>query len=81
MDPRNGVLYICGFDQRRVAIHRPGTTWQRIKGYDFKWGHRVVPDPASPDLIYVTTYGGGVWHGPAAGDPAAQDAVTVPARP
>jgi hypothetical protein len=22
-----------------------------------------VPDPASPTKIYVTTFGGGVWHG------------------
>src|SRR5207247_1863854 len=30
--------------------------------------------------IYVTTFGGSVWHGPAAGDPdAPEDAVRVPA--
>ncbi len=81
MDPRTGVLYICGFDQGAWRSTDRGTTWQRLKGYDFKWGHRVVPDPASPDLVYVTTYGGGVWHGPAAGDPDAQDTVIVPARP
>ena len=81
LDPRNAVLYICGFDQGAWRSTDRGATWQRIKGYDFKWGHRVLPDPASPDLIYITTYGGGVWHGPAAGDPAAQEVVTVPARP
>ena len=81
MDPRTGVLYICGFDHGAWRSSDRGTTWQRLKGYDFKWGHRIVPDPASPDLVYVTTYGGGVWHGPAAGDPSAQDAVIVPARP
>ena len=81
MDPRTGVLYICGFDQGAWRSTDRGTTWQRLKGYDFKWGHRVMPDPASPDLVYVLTYGGGVWHGPAAGDAGAVDEVTAPLRP
>jgi len=36
----------------------------------------VIPDPLNQDMIYVTTFGGSVWHGPAAGDPtAAEDIV------
>jgi predicted amidohydrolase len=33
----------------------------------------VIPDPADAGKIYVTTYGGGVWHGPALGDPTAEE--------
>ena len=37
----------------------------------------VLPQPLDPAKIYVTTYGGSVWHGPAKGDPrATQDIVT-----
>jgi hypothetical protein len=40
----------------------------RIKGFNFKWGQRVIPDPRDPRMLYITTFGGSVWHGPAAGD-------------
>ena len=77
IDPRNpDVMYACGFDQAVLRSADRGETWHRIGGYDFKWGHRVAIDPADPGSIYVTTFGGGVWHGPAAaesapaGDPA-----------
>jgi hypothetical protein len=36
------------------------------------------PDPLDASKVYVTTFGGSVWHGPAAGDPAAVEDV-VPA--
>jgi photosystem II stability/assembly factor-like uncharacterized protein len=64
--PRNpSILYASGFESSAWQSTDRGETWRRIAGYDFKWGHRVIPDPASPDRIYVTTFGGGVWHGPA----------------
>jgi photosystem II stability/assembly factor-like uncharacterized protein len=66
-DPRTGALYACGFDQGAWRSDDGGERWQRLPGYDFKWGHRVVPDPASPDRVYITTFGGSVWHGPARG--------------
>jgi hypothetical protein len=30
--------------------------------------------------IYITTFGGGVWHGPAAGDPKALEDIVTPVR-
>ena len=67
-DPRlPGRLYGCGFESSAWRSDDSGRTWTRIAGYDFKWGHRVVPDPADPAMIFVTTFGGSVWHGPAAG--------------
>jgi photosystem II stability/assembly factor-like uncharacterized protein len=78
VDPRNSrVLYACGFESSAWRSTDRGRTWRRIEGYNFKWGHRVIPDPADPSMIYVTTYGGSIWHGPARGDPrAAEDIVT-----
>jgi hypothetical protein len=40
-----------------------GLTWKRIPGFDFKWGHRVTVDPQDRGMIYITTFGGSVWHG------------------
>jgi photosystem II stability/assembly factor-like uncharacterized protein len=66
IDPkRPSVLYACGFESSAWRSSDRGVTWTRIPGYDFKWGHRVVPDPADSAKIYVTTFGGSVWHGPA----------------
>jgi hypothetical protein len=80
LDSRTGVLYASGFDQGAWRSADRGATWTRIRGFNFKWGHRVIPDPASPDRIYITTYGGSVWHGPAAGDPDAVEDVVEPGR-
>jgi photosystem II stability/assembly factor-like uncharacterized protein len=79
VDPRNpSILYACGFESSAWRSTDRGETWHRIAGYDFKWGHRVIPDPASPNQIYVTTFGGSVWHGPA--DRTAPRAPTGPVR-
>jgi photosystem II stability/assembly factor-like uncharacterized protein len=83
LDPRQpDTLYACGFDQAAWRSTDRGETWSRIRGFNFKWGHRVIPDANDPAKIYVTTFGGSVWHGPAAGDPEApEDAVRVPVAP
>ena len=41
-----------------------GQTWKPMS-LPFVNAQRVRFDPANPDLIYVTTFGGGVWKGPA----------------
>ena len=77
VDPRNSkTLYACGFESSAWRSTNSGMSWQRIRGYNFKWGHRVVPDPRDAKMIYVTTYGGSVWHGPAAGDPNAMEDIS-----
>jgi photosystem II stability/assembly factor-like uncharacterized protein len=67
LDRRTSTLYASGFDQGAWRSTDRGATWHRLQGFDFKWGHRVIPDPATPDRVYITTFGGGVWHGPVAG--------------
>ena len=76
IDPRDPKrLYTCGFDQAAFRSTDRGATWTRIRGYNFKWGHRVIADPRDAAKIYVTTFGGSVWHGPASGDPSAVEDV------
>jgi photosystem II stability/assembly factor-like uncharacterized protein len=76
-DPK--VMYAAGFESSAWRSTNAGATWERIRGYNFKWGHRVIPDPTDSEKIYITTYGGGVWHGPAKGDLAAVDEIATPA--
>ena len=76
-DKRNNTWYACGFNSSAYRSEDRGATWSRIRGYNFKWGKRVEPDPADPEKIYIITFGGGVWHGPARGDQnAAEDIIT-----
>jgi photosystem II stability/assembly factor-like uncharacterized protein len=44
-----------------------GATWEPLSGLPFRNAQRVAFDPADPERIYVTTFGGSVWRGPAAG--------------
>jgi len=43
-----------------------GATWKAMNGLPFSNVQRVTFDPANDNLIYVTTFGGSVWRGPAA---------------
>jgi hypothetical protein len=80
LDPRDPrVLYACGFESSAWRSSDRGESWIRIRGFNFKWGHRVIPDPRDPVSIYVTTYGGSVWYGPAIGDPHAVEDIVTPA--
>lgn len=72
------VLYAGGFESNLWRTADSGQAWTRVPGFNVKWGHRVQVDPLAPDMIYVTTFGNGVWHGPAVGDPhAREDIVTA----
>jgi photosystem II stability/assembly factor-like uncharacterized protein len=43
-----------------------GRTWQPFTQLPFSQINRVDFDPRQPEVIYVTTFGGSVWKGPAA---------------
>lgn len=77
-DTRTNTYYACGFNGSAYRSEDGGNTWKRIKGYNFKWGKRVDPDPNDPDKIYVITFGGGLWHGPAKGDAKAVEDIVTP---
>ncbi len=63
-DPRHpNVFYASGFESSAWRSADRGEHWTRIPGYNFKWGHRVLPDPDDDASVYVTTFGGSVWHG------------------
>ena len=77
-DNRNNTYYACGFNGSAYRSEDRGETWIRIKGYNFKWGKRVDPDPRDPEKIFIITFGGGVWFGPAKGDENAAEDILTP---
>ena len=72
-----GTVYASGFESSAWVSRDSGAHWQRIAGFDFKWGHRVVLDPEDLNKIYITTFGGGVWHGQVTTEPAIPDASAI----
>ncbi|MEO8766090.1 MAG: hypothetical protein ABI416_17440 [Ginsengibacter sp.] len=77
-DALSKTFYACGFNGSAYSSEDRGETWTRIKGYNFKWGKRVDPDLLDPGKIYVITFGGGVWHGPAKGDKNSTEDILTP---
>jgi photosystem II stability/assembly factor-like uncharacterized protein len=72
VDPGNpSTLYLSTF---YAAVHRSdnrGATWTRLKGFNFQWAYRPVPDQHHPGMLYLTTFGSSLWYGPAEGAPDA----------
>ena len=82
IDPRNSkVLYASGFESSTWRSTNSGERWERIPGFNFKWGHRVIPDPQDANAIYVTTFGGSVWHGKVNGKAQPVDIATPELEP
>jgi photosystem II stability/assembly factor-like uncharacterized protein len=81
-DPRDSkILYATGFESSAWRSTDRGEHWTRIPGFNFKWGHRVIPDPEDPKKVYITTFGGGVWHGSVEGENRPVDIVTPELQP
>jgi photosystem II stability/assembly factor-like uncharacterized protein len=79
IDPANpAVLYAAGHECSIWRSADSGETWGRIRGFNFKAAQRVIPDVNDPAMIYVATFGGSVWHGPAEGDPDAVEDIVTP---
>jgi photosystem II stability/assembly factor-like uncharacterized protein len=82
VDPRDPtILYASGFESSAWKSTNRGKDWTRIPGFNFKWGHRVIPDPEDQSKVYITTFGGGVWHGSVNGQDRALDIVTPELQP
>jgi photosystem II stability/assembly factor-like uncharacterized protein len=74
-------LYAAGFESSAWRSVDRGEHWTRIPGFNFKWAHRVIPDPQDHDSVYVTTFGGSVWHGRVSEDRRPVDIVTPELEP
>ncbi|WP_171037943.1 VPS10 domain-containing protein [Dyadobacter luticola] len=74
-DPRVKTFYACGFNGAAYRSEDSGNSWSRLEGYDFKWGKRVEPDPQDPAKVYIVTFGGGIWHGPAKSEEKKQSLI------
>jgi photosystem II stability/assembly factor-like uncharacterized protein len=82
IDSRNpSLLYASGFESSAWRSTDGGEHWTRIAGFNFKWGHRVIPDPTNPAMVFITTFGGSLWHGRIDGQDAALDIMTPELRP
>ncbi|MBI5479307.1 MAG: hypothetical protein HY906_10650 [Deltaproteobacteria bacterium] len=65
LDPRSSaVVYLTTFWGAAFRSEDRGASFKRLAGFDFKWAHRPIIDPADNDSIYITTFGSSVWHGP-----------------
>lgn len=58
-----GRIYCNTFSQGAYRSDNYGKTWNKIKDYDFHWGHRVIIDENNPEKVYLSTFGSSVWHG------------------
>ena len=77
VDPQDpNVLYAAGFESSAWRSADRGLHWSRISGFNFKWGYRVIPDPLHHDEVYITTFGGSVWHGAINAQPRPVDIAT-----
>jgi len=82
IDPRNPeMLYAAGFESSAWRSNDRGEHWERISGFNFKWGQRVMPDLEDPAMLYISTFGGGVWHGASSGDKRRADIATPELEP
>jgi len=82
IDPRDArILYASGFESSAWKSIDRGGNWARIPGFNFKWGHRVIPDAEDSQKVYITTFGGGVWHGSVNGENRPFDIVTPELQP
>jgi photosystem II stability/assembly factor-like uncharacterized protein len=82
IDPNDpNVLYAAGFESSAWRSADRGEHWSRIPGFNFKWAYRVIPDPVDRNKVYVSTFGGGLWHGSLTGRDVPLDIATPELQP
>ena len=70
VDPRNpSRVFMCiaegGSEPGLWRSDDAGETWTALEELPFPHAQRVSFDPSDPSIIYVSTFGGSVWRGPA----------------
>ena len=66
--PHNAdTLYATVYEGAVLRSCDQGRTWEALPGYDFKWPKTVQADPFDRGMLYLTTFGSCLWHGPASG--------------
>jgi photosystem II stability/assembly factor-like uncharacterized protein len=63
----DGTIHLSTFDGRTWRSKDGGRKWAALEGIRFKWQKTVQPDPRDPSRIFVSTFGAGLWWGPARG--------------
>ncbi len=82
IDPADpAIIYAAGFESSAWRSADRGLHWTRIPGFNFKWAQRVIPDPLDRNKIYITTFGGSVWHGSIRGQEEPLDIATPVLEP
>lgn len=74
-------MYAAGIESSAWVLRDAGARLSRIAGFNFKWGSRVLLDPKDPKSVYISTFGGGVWHGAVTTEPAVLDIATPEMEP
>ena len=58
-----GRVYCNTFNHAAYRSDDYGKSWKKLNGYDFHWGHRVIPDMYNAEKVFLTTFGSSVWYG------------------
>ncbi len=67
-NPVNPAQMFCGTARDGLFRSRDGgKCWNKVDGVPFGNVYRTSVDLRRPDTLWVTTFGGGVWKGPAEG--------------
>jgi len=76
LDPTNpATIFINTFQNAAYRSDDAGESWSRLEGYRFKWGQKAIPDVNNPGMLFLSTYGGSVYYGPAKGTPGINEDI------
>jgi len=68
IDPKDPArVWVTSGTHGTIVTTDGGKSWSEVKGIPFRGGTRITVDPDDRDTIWVGTFGGGVWRGPALG--------------
>ena len=56
-------LYLAGTGEGILISEDNGATWNVFENFPFANPTRVTEDPVNPNVLWVNTFGGGVWKG------------------